>query len=159
MGGMFIFETHYCKCVLVLFLNKVRRQMVLDLKDDPLYQTNCSNITKTIAGVKGGERLPNVDLQDTLADSVDLPTLCGILTYIMSMHTVNASAAHAVFSCCYSACGRFDDASFVKLADVVLPFEIDAIGNIPYSMLIRIDNVLLHKREIARIKPKCSHNY
>ena len=30
---------------------------------------------------------------------------------------------------------------------------------IPYSMLFRIDEELRHKREIARITPKCSHNY
>ena len=31
--------------------------------------------------------------------------------------------------------------------------------NIPYSMLFRIDEELPHEREIARITPKCSHNY
>ena len=31
--------------------------------------------------------------------------------------------------------------------------------DIPYSMLFRIDEELPHKREIARITPKCSHNY
>ena len=30
---------------------------------------------------------------------------------------------------------------------------------IPYPMLFRINEELPHKREIARITPKCSHNY
>ena len=32
-------------------------------------------------------------------------------------------------------------------------------NSVPYSMLFRIDKVLPHKREMARITPKCSHHF
>ena len=53
-------------------------------------------------------------------------------------------------------------------ADLLSCAEIAAVSSfkcpnphnaIPYSMLFRIDEELPHKREIARITPKCIHKY
>ena len=43
-------------------------------------------------------------------------------------------------------------------ASIRLSYSDDVENSIPYSMSFRTDEELPHKREIAPITPKCSHN-
>jgi hypothetical protein len=103
-----------------------------DLNMHDLFIMKSKTILAEMKGVKGGKREAEMDAKSSLSDSVSLPVLIAIFSRVMNekKQTLNAAAAHAIFACCYVNCGRWDDASFVKMTDLCLPFRIHAIGKI-----------------------------